>query len=112
MKAKEVPWTTFFKLKKYTKHNSRCYDVTAKDIVLEIGPGKGSLTEILTMFAGKVVAVEKDRELIGHLKEKFKEAIKYNRLEILEEDILDFDPNIISFIKILIIRWLQTYLIT
>ncbi|MEK7652749.1 MAG: 16S rRNA (adenine(1518)-N(6)/adenine(1519)-N(6))-dimethyltransferase RsmA [Patescibacteria group bacterium] len=99
MKAKKSLGQHFLNSKSILNIIRDAADVTAKDIVLEIGPGKGSLTEILTMFAGKVVAVEKDRELIGHLKEKFKEAIKYNRLEILEEDILDFDPNIISFYK-------------
>ena len=74
-------------------------NVCPEDIILEIGPGKGSLTEVLTIFAGKVVAIEKDRELTAYLKEKFAETIKINRLEILEEDILDFDPNVLSFYK-------------
>lgn len=74
-------------------------DVKADDIILEIGPGRGFLTETLVIFAGKVVAVEKDRELIPYLKEKFKEAVDANRFEILEEDILDFDPEVLSFYK-------------
>ncbi|MFA5838701.1 MAG: 16S rRNA (adenine(1518)-N(6)/adenine(1519)-N(6))-dimethyltransferase RsmA [Candidatus Paceibacterota bacterium] len=74
-------------------------DVNADDIILEIGPGKGFLTEVLIIFAGKVVAVEKDRELIPYLKEKFRDAIDANRLEILGEDILDFEPEILSFYK-------------
>lgn len=35
-------------------------DLTAEDLVLEIGPGKGILTEELAKKAGKVVAVELD----------------------------------------------------
>jgi len=74
-------------------------DVCPEDIILEIGPGRGSLTEVLVFFAGKVIAVEKDKELVVHLKEKFAEAIKINRLEILEKDILDFNPEVLSFYK-------------
>ena len=74
-------------------------DVSAEDVILEIGPGRGSLTKILIIFAGKVIAVEKDRELVSYLKEKFSEEIKHSRLEVLEKDILDFDLNTISFYK-------------
>jgi len=74
-------------------------DVNANDLVLEIGPGMGFLTETLVLFARKVIAVEKDVELARFLKDKFDGAIKQNRLEIIERDILDFDPNILSFYK-------------
>lgn len=60
------------------------------DTVLEVGPGKGALTEILLKQAAKVVAVEKDSELVLELKEKFIEEIKNQKLEIIEGDILDF----------------------
>lgn len=99
MKAKKFLGQHFLNSKSILNVIRDASGVCPEDIVLEIGPGKGSLTEILTIFAGKVVAVEKDRTLIDGLKEKFSEAIKHNRLEILEEDILDFDPNILSFYK-------------
>ena len=38
------------------------------DTVLEIGPGPGGLTEALLAYAGRVVAIEKDRELIAALR--------------------------------------------
>jgi 16S rRNA (adenine1518-N6/adenine1519-N6)-dimethyltransferase len=41
------------------------------DTVLEVGPGLGFLTSALTKKAGRVIAVEKDRTLAAHLKEKF-----------------------------------------
>ena len=41
------------------------------DAVLEIGPGKGILTESLAEKAGRVIAVEKDGELVKFLQEKF-----------------------------------------
>lgn len=99
MKTKKTLGQHFLNSKSILNTIRDAADVIADDIVLEIGPGRGSLTEILTIFAGKVIAVEKDRGLVEHLKEKFSKEIKHNRLEILEEDILDFDPNILSFYK-------------
>ena len=55
-------------------------EVNEKDVVLEIGPGKGALTEKLLERAGCVVAVEKDRELISFLEEKFSKEISEKKL--------------------------------
>ncbi|MES2436452.1 MAG: 16S rRNA (adenine(1518)-N(6)/adenine(1519)-N(6))-dimethyltransferase RsmA [Patescibacteria group bacterium] len=62
------------------------------DVILEIGPGKGALTKLLIEHAGKVIAIEKDTRLIPYLKEEFKEAYEQKKLEIHEQDILEFDP--------------------
>ncbi len=67
--------------------------VTGTDVILEIGPGKGVLTERLLANAKKVIAIEKDRDLIEILKEKFKEEIAQKRLELILGDCLLFDPN-------------------
>ncbi|HVY36030.1 MAG TPA: 16S rRNA (adenine(1518)-N(6)/adenine(1519)-N(6))-dimethyltransferase RsmA [Candidatus Paceibacterota bacterium] len=72
-------------------------DIHADDIVLEIGPGMGILTEKMILRANKVIAVEKDRELVGFLKEKFSDAIQKTRLDIVEKDILQFDPGLLRF---------------
>jgi 16S rRNA (adenine1518-N6/adenine1519-N6)-dimethyltransferase len=72
-------------------------DIVANDIVLEIGPGRGILTEMLVIFSGKVVAIEKDRDLIPFLEEKFAKEIAAGKLELLQEDILDFDPEVMKF---------------
>lgn len=66
-------------------------DLSPADTVLEIGPGEGVLTAALLEKAGRVVAVEKDERLVAFLNEKFAEAIRNQRLEILNEDILHFD---------------------
>jgi 16S rRNA (adenine1518-N6/adenine1519-N6)-dimethyltransferase len=55
------------------------------DTVLEIGPGPGGLTEILAGRAGKVVAIEKDAELIHGLRERVPGAT------IVEADALETD---------------------
>ncbi|MBI4855030.1 MAG: ribosomal RNA small subunit methyltransferase A [Acidobacteria bacterium] len=55
------------------------------ELILEIGPGHGALTEILIKQAGLVVAVELDDELSEELKNKFSEK----NLSVVHEDILD-----------------------
>jgi 16S rRNA (adenine1518-N6/adenine1519-N6)-dimethyltransferase len=70
---------------------------SADDIVLEIGPGEGVLTEKLLKYAGKVVAIEKDNRFISFLQEKFRREITDNRLQIIEGDILNFDENFLDF---------------
>lgn len=67
------------------------------DLVLEIGPGKGALTEVILSFGAKVVAIEKDRDLIPLLEEKFKEAIQNKDLILIEGDILNFDAKNYGF---------------
>ena len=60
--------------------------------ILEIGPGTGNLTEgILRKNPKKVMVVEKDENLSGLLKEKFKKKI-----EIINKDILKIDENFLS----------------
>lgn len=55
------------------------------DTVLEIGPGQGGLTEALTRRAGRVVAVEKDRDLIQPLRARLPEV------KVIEGDALTVD---------------------
>lgn len=57
------------------------------DTVLEVGPGKGILTEALLAAGAKVVAVETNAALIGGLRERFAEEIAVGRLELLHDDI-------------------------
>ena len=63
----------------------RAGEISKKDIILEVGPGKGVLTEALVQKAKKVIAVEKDKELVEYLREKFS---KYQNIEIIYGDIL------------------------
>lgn len=67
--------------------------VSADDTVLEIGPGKGILTAELLKIGATVIAVEKDKELLPFLEEKFKNEIVKKQLVIINEDILDFSPE-------------------
>jgi 16S rRNA (adenine1518-N6/adenine1519-N6)-dimethyltransferase len=65
-------------------------EMTSKDVVIEIGPGKGVLTQILLERAKKVIAVEKDRDLIPLLKERFSADIKKKKLELVEIDAREY----------------------
>lgn len=67
--------------------------VTKEDIVLEIGPGEGALTESLLEKAGKVIVLEKDDRLIPILNTKFAKEIAEKRLEIFHEDAVTFSPE-------------------
>lgn len=59
-----------------------------EETVLEIGPGKGMLTELLLQKAKRVVAVEIDSSLCETLKKVFN---SYKNLSLVNEDFLDFD---------------------
>jgi len=60
--------------------------------ILEIGPGTGNLTEgILKKSPKKILAIEKDDNLVKLLKEKFNDKI-----EIINKDILKIDENSLS----------------
>ena len=58
------------------------------DRVLEIGPGRGALTEVLLDRAGMVNAIEFDRTLVPFLAEKFRGSTNFN---LIEDDALSFD---------------------
>ena len=64
-------------------------EITNNDLVLEIGPGKGVLTEELRKKADRVIAIEKDHRLINDLKNTFRE---FSNVEIIEGDVLKFNP--------------------
>ncbi|MFA5936830.1 MAG: 16S rRNA (adenine(1518)-N(6)/adenine(1519)-N(6))-dimethyltransferase RsmA [Candidatus Paceibacterota bacterium] len=66
-------------------------EISLEDIILEIGPGKGILTEKLLDKSNHIIAIEKDRELFEFLKEKFKKEILENKLILIKEDILKFN---------------------
>jgi 16S rRNA (adenine1518-N6/adenine1519-N6)-dimethyltransferase len=55
------------------------------DTVLEIGPGRGGLTAPLSETGGRVIAIEKDRELVPELRSRFP------HIEVIEGDALELD---------------------
>lgn len=67
-------------------------ELVSDDVVLEIGPGLGTLTSRLLARAGRVVAVEFDAELARKLPGQF----PGKNLEVINEDILQFDLDQLS----------------
>jgi len=63
-------------------------EIQANETVIEIGPGRGALTELLAEKAANVIALELDRELVPFLKEMF---VGQPNLQIVETDALTFD---------------------
>lgn len=64
-------------------------DLSPKEVVLEIGPGLGTLTRWLAEAVDRVVAVELDERMIGVLRE---EMAHLPNLELVQGDILQLDP--------------------
>ena len=64
--------------------------VTKDDFVLEIGPGIGTMTQILCENAREVVAVEIDTKLIPILKDTLS---GYDNIVVINEDVLKLDIN-------------------
>lgn len=68
-------------------------DITKDDVIIEIGPGLGTLTKKLLEKAKKVYAIELDLKMVEILKDRFK---LYKNIEIINEDILKLDINQIA----------------
>jgi 16S rRNA (adenine1518-N6/adenine1519-N6)-dimethyltransferase len=65
-------------------------NITKNDLVIEIGPGLGSMTALLVEKAKKVICIELDKKMIQILNDRF---IAYNNIEIINEDVLKIDLN-------------------
>lgn len=59
-----------------------------QSLVVEIGPGRGALTETLVQKAGRVIAIELDRMLATQLRVQYS---RYPNVEVLEGDVLKID---------------------
>ena len=68
-------------------------DVTEDDMVLEIGPGIGTMTQYLCEAARQVIAVEIDTNLIPILQDTLSE---YDNVKVINEDILKVDINALA----------------
>lgn len=63
-------------------------ELSPDDLAIEIGPGRGALTERLIERAGKVIAIELDRDLIPIIQDKFAFADNFH---LIESDALKTD---------------------
>lgn len=60
-------------------------EITKNDLIIEIGPGLGTLTKDLLERAGKVVCIELDKRMINILEDRFS---LYNNFELINQDVL------------------------
>ena len=65
-------------------------EISEHDMVIEIGPGLGTLTKYLLEKAGKVLCIELDTRMIQILEDRFK---SYNNFEVINQDILKINLN-------------------
>ncbi len=89
MKAKKSLGQNFLTHKGTLHKIVQAADLSAKDQIIEIGPGHGVLTHELAQSAQKVTTIELDDRLIPELKEKFADQ---SNVKILHQDALTFTP--------------------
>ena len=95
--AKKSLGQNFLKSKTALLAMIKAGEITNKDTVLEIGPGKGVLTEKLLETGAKVIAVEKDDRLIEVLNEKFATETQKDQFTLIHGDILDMNLEKLGF---------------
>ena len=83
--------------------------ISKNDVVVEIGPGVGFVTEQLVKYAKKVIAIELDEEAVKELGVN-KEANEFGNLEIIHNDILKTDLSILCEENIKIVANIPYYI--
>ena len=68
-------------------------DLRTSETVVEIGPGRGALTEHLLARAGRVIAVEIDRMLAERLRVRYAGE---SRLDVVERDVLETNLGVLA----------------
>lgn len=87
MKSNKILGQHFLKSYFFAKKIVSCLSLTENDIVIEVGPGKGMLTNFL-LNAKKLILIEKDKLLYQYLTKKYQ---NYKNVLILNNDILKID---------------------
>jgi 16S rRNA (adenine1518-N6/adenine1519-N6)-dimethyltransferase len=79
------------------------------ETIIEIGPGRGALTEHLAQFDNPLIAVEIDRALAAQLREKYQNT---PRVRVIEQDILKTDVSTIASANFVIAGNVPYYITT
>lgn len=92
LKPQKYLGQNFLVNEKFLEEIVKISKINKNDIVLEIGPGIGNLTEeILKKNPKKLILVEKDKNFIKILNEKFKKDILSKKIILISNDILKID---------------------
>lgn len=90
IKAKKSLGQNFLKDKNIAYKIAESLQIEKNDLVVEIGPGTGVLTEQLLKFTDNLILIEIDRRAIEILHDKF---FNYPSIEIINQDIKNYDFN-------------------
>ena len=88
VRAKKSLGQNFLRDTSFVERIVAAVKLSDRDTVFEIGPGQGALTGELLKQAGRVIAIEFDRDMIAILGEKFASA---DNLELVKADALNVD---------------------
>ncbi len=87
-RAKKALGQNFLKSETALRQIIEAGEIKKDDTILEIGPGRGALTEKILTSGCQLIAVEKDRELYELLRIKFEKEITSGQLKLIQDDIL------------------------
>ncbi|MDF1545329.1 MAG: 16S rRNA (adenine(1518)-N(6)/adenine(1519)-N(6))-dimethyltransferase RsmA [bacterium] len=87
--AKKRLGQNFLKSENIIKQTIDLLEIESSDKIIEIGPGRGSLTIPLARTGASISGVEFDQDLQNYLK---KLLGKFNNVEIIKQDFLEFEP--------------------
>ncbi len=94
IRAKKNLGQNFLINEEVVKNIVGCSNIEKEDLVIEIGPGLGTLTKYLLEKAGKVICIELDTKMLQILEDRFS---LYNNFELINNDVLKVDlKNIIE----------------
>ncbi|MFZ3020185.1 MAG: 16S rRNA (adenine(1518)-N(6)/adenine(1519)-N(6))-dimethyltransferase RsmA [Minisyncoccia bacterium] len=110
MKPKKQFGQNFLTQPKIAQDIVNAGELSKKDTVIEIGPGKGMLTEKILETGAKLIAIEKDADLISGLNEKFEKEIKRGQLKILNKDVRDLNVEALGIKKYKLIANIPYYI--
>ena len=95
LKVKKYLGQHFLKNRSIARKIVEAANIEKTDTILEVGPGRGALTELLLQKAvpagsraSQIIAIEKDKELVQYLKDKF---VHYENLSVIHGDILKIE---------------------
>lgn len=83
----------FLNNKKYINELIDCLDIKENELIIEIGPGKGFVTDEILKRTKYLILIEKDDSLIPYLTEKFNSEVKIIHQDVLEVIFSDITSN-------------------
>lgn len=93
MRAKKSLGQNFLKSRSALEKIVSAGQIEIGETILEIGPGQGALTSYLLHQGAKVIAIEKDIDMITDLRGNFQSEISSGQLELRHDDVMKLDMD-------------------